>query len=71
MNDIFIRKNYMKIKHLAHWAMSTGSKEAVDVLTEKLRRDGYNILSEPIWTGDGYYESIVADPDGNEVEITI
>lgn len=61
----------MKIKHLAHWAMSTGSKEAVDALTDALRQDGYSILNESRTTGDRYYESIVADPDGNEVEITI
>lgn len=55
---------------LAHFAISVGSKEQVDALTERLRLDGYTILSEPRTTGDGYYESAVADPEGNHVEIT-
>ncbi len=57
------------LKGLAHLAFSVGSKEAVDALTEWLRADGYTILSEPRTTGDGYYESAVADPEGNYVEI--
>ena len=40
-------------------------------LTERLRQDGYAVLGEPRTTGDGYYESVVADPEGNRVEITI
>ena len=50
--------------------MSVGSKEKVDQLTEQLRTDGFEIIGEPRTTGDGYYESVVADPDGNLVEIT-
>ncbi len=57
------------LKGLAHFAISVGSKDAVDVLTERLRSDGYKILSEPRTTGDGYYECAVADPEGNYVEI--
>ena len=53
-----------------HLAFSTGSKAGVDQLTDTLRRDGYPVLGEPRTTGDGYYESVVADPDGNLVEIT-
>jgi lactoylglutathione lyase len=52
-----------------HLAISVGSKEAVDRLTERLRIDGYAVLSEPRTTGDGYYESCVADADGNRIEI--
>ncbi len=54
---------------LAHFAISVESKECVDALTERLRTDGFTILSEPRTTGDGYYESAVADPEGNYVEI--
>ncbi len=39
-------------------------------VTERLRADGHRVLSGPRTTGDGYYESVVADPDGNPVEIT-
>ena len=55
----------------AHIAMSVGSKEAVDSLTEKLRSEGYTIAGEPRTTGDGYYESIILDPEGNQIEITV
>lgn len=54
---------------LTHFAMSVGSEEKVDWLTEKLRADGYRVAGEPRWTGDGYYESVVLDPEGNRVEI--
>lgn len=55
----------------AHLAFSVGSGQAVDQLTECLRRDGYEVAGAPRWTGDGYYESVVLDPDDNRVEITI
>jgi lactoylglutathione lyase len=56
---------------LIHFAVSVGDKAAVDILTENLRTDGYEIVGEPRTTGDGYYESVVLDPDGNRIEITI
>ncbi|SHL13525.1 VOC family protein [Chryseobacterium polytrichastri] len=55
---------------LAHLAISLGSKEEVDVLTNRLRADGYTIIGEPRTTGDGYYESVIEDPEGNWVELT-
>jgi len=54
-----------------HIAFSVGGKSKVDELTELLKKDGYEIVSNPRTTGDGYYESVVKDPDGNIVEITI
>ncbi len=60
-----------QMKGLAHFAISVGDKEKVLSLTEQLRSDGYAILSEPRTTGDGYFESAVADPEGNCVEITV
>lgn len=57
-------------KGLIHFAMSVGSRAKVDELTELLRSGGYTIAGEPRLTGDGYYESLVVDPDGNLVEIT-
>jgi lactoylglutathione lyase len=56
---------------LIHFAMSVGSKEKVDELTEKIREAGYAVLGEPRLTGDGYYESVILDPDNNRIEITI
>lgn len=55
----------------AHVAFALGSEQAVDALTELLRSDGYAILDGPRRAGDGYYESVVADPDGNRVELTV
>lgn len=54
----------------AHLAITVGEPAQVDALTTRLRADGYRIASEPRWTGDGYYESVVLDPDGNRVELT-
>lgn len=54
-----------------HLAFSTGSKEAVDSLTERLKADGYTVLSGPRTTGDGYYESCILDREGNQIEITV
>lgn len=59
-----------QMKGLAHFAISVGGKDKVLALTERLRGDGYTILSEPRTTGDGYFESAVADPEGNYVEIS-
>lgn len=55
---------------LIHIAISVGSAEKVNNLTEKLRTNGYSVVSEPRRTGDGYYESCILDPDGNRIEIT-
>lgn len=55
---------------LAHIAINVGDAAAVNALTEQLRADGYTIAGEPRFTGDGYYESVVLDPEGNYVEIT-
>ena len=60
-------ENYLGI---THFAISTGERKAVDHLTERLRTDGFKIIGEPRVTGDGFYESVVLDPDGNKVEIT-
>ncbi len=54
----------------AHIAFQVSSKNGVDKLTARLKKDGYAIKSYPRRTGDGYYESSVYDPDGNVIEIT-
>jgi lactoylglutathione lyase len=62
------RKN-AEHRGLAHLAFRAGGKENVDTLTETIRKAGYEIVSEPRITGDGYYESCVLDPEGNRIEI--
>ncbi|MBC1335565.1 glyoxalase/bleomycin resistance/extradiol dioxygenase family protein [Listeria booriae] len=54
----------------AHIAFSLGSKERVDSLTKELEKAGYTLESGPRTTGDGYYESVILDSEGNQVEIT-
>lgn len=54
----------------AHIAFSAGSREKVDELTEKLRVAGYEVISGPRITGDGYYESCIIALEGNQIEIT-
>lgn len=55
----------------AHIAISVGSKEAVNALTARLKDDGYALISAPRITGDGYYESVILDLEGNQIEITV
>lgn len=54
-----------------HLAFSLGSRRAVDELTEKLKNDGYPVVSGPRTTGDGYYESCIAGIEGNQIELTV
>ncbi len=54
-----------------HLAFSVGSKEKVDELTARLKQDGYQVISGPRTTGDGYYESCVVGVEGNQIEITV
>lgn len=67
-NSGIVENGYVGI---AHFAISAGSKDNVDKLTEQLRTDGYRIIGNPRTTGDGFYESVIADPDHNLIEITI
>lgn len=61
------------VEHLGftHLSFSVGSKEEVDHLTQQMSSEGVPVVSQPRTTGDGYYESVVLDPEGNRIEITI
>ncbi len=52
-----------------HIAFRLGSEERVNELTLELEHDGYTVSSRPRTTGDGYYESCILDPEGNQVEL--
>ena len=54
-----------------HLSFSVGSKEKVDCLTKALNEAGYQVLSGPRITGDGYYESCIVGFEGNQIEITV
>ena len=60
-----------EVMGLTHFAISVGSKDRVGELTSELRKAGISVVGEPRTTGDGYYESVVLDPEGNRIEITI
>lgn len=53
----------------AHVAVALGSRAAVDALAERMSRLGL-LASPPRLTGDGFYEAVIRDPEGNLVEIT-
>jgi lactoylglutathione lyase len=55
---------------LTHVAIVVGAERDVDRVTARLRADGYEVVDGPRRTGDGYYESVVLDPDGNRLELT-
>ena len=54
-----------------HSAVSVGSRDRVDEISEELDRAGFKILSGPRVTGDGYYESCILGPENNLIEITV
>lgn len=53
----------------AHVALSVGSRDAVDAWARRLESLGITVASAPRQTGDGYYEAVVLDPEGNRIEI--
>lgn len=54
-----------------HVSFALGSKEAVDEKTKELLHVGYQVVSGPRTTGDGYYESCILGPEGIQIEITV
>ena len=54
-----------------HLSFSVGSEKMVDSLTKVLNEDGYQVLSGPRTTGDGYYESCIVGPEKILIEITV
>lgn len=54
---------------ISHFALDMGSREKVDLITGVLEKDGHKVVRKPRVTGDGYYESVVLDPENNFIEI--
>ncbi len=53
----------------SHLSFSLGSRVAVDEKTRRLADAGVRVISQPRQTGDGYYESVILDPEGNQIEL--
>ena len=51
-----------------HLAISVGGNENVDAMAKRAKEQGI-LVSGPRTTGDGYYEAVIHDPDGNLIEI--
>ena len=59
-------------ERLLHLGFALGSADAVDDLTRVLAAAGYQVLQPPHRTGErGCYESVVLDPDGNRVKLSV
>lgn len=56
---------------LSHIAFALGSQDAVDNMTKRLKDDGFEVISGPRVTGDGYYESAITIIEGNTIEFTV
>ncbi|MFT4173334.1 MAG: VOC family protein [Rhodocyclaceae bacterium] len=69
--DVTPRTDTAPVTGYTHLAMSVGSETGVDALTARLVADGFARVDGPRRTGDGYYESVVLDPEGNRIEITV
>ncbi len=69
--EVLYKGNLKPETGYAHIAFSTGSAEQVDLLTKRIINDGYEVISGPRTTGDGYYESCIVGIEGNLIEITI
>ena len=73
IEEIVPRETLSDTQHLGftHLSFSVGSKEEVDRLTQQMSSEGIPVVGQPRTTGDGYYESVVLDPEGNRIEITV
>lgn len=69
--DMDDQKKQLNRTGYAHIAFSVGTKEEVDRLTGRLKADGYEVISGPRITGDGYYESCIVVIEDNQIEITV
>lgn len=56
---------------LTHLAFSLGSEEEVDRLADEIATQGFPIVNGPRTTGDGYYEAVLFDLEGNQIELTV
>jgi len=68
--DVVAAVRATEVEGFAHVALSVGGRDEVDACVAALERAGVPVASRPRRTGDGFYEAVVLDPEGNRVEIT-
>jgi len=57
---------------LMHLGFALGSADAVDEFSRVIARAGHRVLERPHRAGElGRYESVILDPDGNRVKLTV
>ena len=66
LNDT-VKARHLGLIHLAFHIETIGE---VDAKARQLESNGYKIIDGPRKTGDGYYEFVTLDPDGNRIEVT-
>ena len=69
--EVVVEKENIYRQGFIHLSFSVDSEKMVDSLTKVLNEDGYQVLSGPRTTGDGYYESCIVGPDNILIEITV
>lgn len=69
MNKAGLEEVNNEVFGYGHIAYQVEDEEAVDCLHKQLVHDGYPHVNGPRTTGDGYYEAVIKDPEGNIVEI--
>ena len=65
------KKDIRNYEGYCHISVSVGSEQEVKRLTDTLRNDGFPVLDGPRWTGEGYFESVILDPENNRIELTV
>ncbi|MGM9804913.1 MAG: hypothetical protein ACI3Z7_00525 [Candidatus Aphodosoma sp.] len=68
--EVEIADNLVCRNGFIHLSFSLGSREEVDRITSLLSSQGYEVLSGPRVTGDGYYENCIKGFEGNLIELT-
>jgi len=61
---------YSQAIGITHIAFTLESDQQVELMTKRFELDGLEVIDGPRRTGDGYYESVILDPEGNRIEIT-
>lgn len=70
MHKKFLAPHSHEALGYAHLAFALQDKAEVDAMVKTFMADGYPLLNGPRVTGDGYYEAVICDPEGNLIELT-